>query len=102
MIKTLTLNHYDETFELHMSNGARLEVLISDLFVPRLDWENVPEVAGISPEDRLESWIQREYVMDSINYAQVVNFTSKGKSNERSEQVTYRKHWFWGWRKNEN
>lgn len=97
--KTFKLNHYDETFELMMSNGLDYELVVPNRSRVCKNCDYEPELLETSPEYSLKLWVEKGYVYQNINLAQVVSFVSKGKFNERIEEVTYNKHWFWGWRK---
>ena len=101
-IKTFTLNHYDEAFELRMANGLDHEFIVSNMCRVNKDHDGALDVYELSAEYLLKTWIGYGLVQDNINLSQVVSFASKGRSNERTEEVTYKKHWFWGWRKDEN
>ena len=100
-IKTLTLNHYDQTFELKMSDGSKHEVTINNKSSVSLDFDYNPYVSKYGPEELLKRWIESGSVVFNLNLAHVVKFTAGEISNEREEQITYRKHWWWGWRKDD-
>lgn len=97
--KTFTLQHYDETFELMMSNGLDYELVVPNRPQVCNNYDYEPKLLETSSEYYLKLWVEKGYVYKNINLAQVVSFLSKGRSNERTEEVTYKKHWFWGWRK---
>lgn len=101
MIKTLTLNHYDQTFELKMIDGSKYEITIKKRDRIGTDFSDEPYTWGSSPEDLLERWVRSGSVVGGLNLSYVVEFTAGKISNERSEEVTYKKHWFWGWRKDD-
>ena len=102
MIKTLTLNHYDQKFELKMSDGSKHEITIANRNCTGTDFNGEPYILENNPKYLLERWIDYGSVVDNINLSHVVNFTPRAPFNQREEQVTYKKHWFWGWRKDEN
>ena len=101
MIKTLTLNHYDQTFELQMVNGSKHEITISNQDRIGTNFSDEPYTWEESPKYLLERWIESGSVVGGLNLSHVVKFTSGEIANEREEQITYRKHWFWGWRKDD-
>ena len=101
MIKTLTLNHYDQKFELKMIDGSKHEIIIKNTDSVSLDSDYNPYVLRNNPEYLLKRWIEYGSVVGNINLSHVVQFVSGEISNEREEQITYRKHWFWGWRKDD-
>ena len=101
MIKTLTLNHYDQTFELKMVDGSKHEVTINSQNFVKNYAEDNPYVLKHSPEDLLKRWIEYGSVVFNLNLSHVVEFTAGAIFNERSEQVIYKKHWFWGWRRDD-
>ena len=97
----LTLNHYDQTFELKMVDGSKHEVTINSQNFIGADFDDEPYTCVNSPKYLLERWIESGSVVDNTNLSHVVSFTSGAPFNQREEQVTYRKHWFWGWRKDD-
>jgi len=99
--KTLTLKHYDQTFDLKMSDGSKHEITIKNRDSVSFAFCNNPWVLRYSPEELLERWIESRSVVDGLNLSHVVNFMSGEISNQREEQITYKKHWWWGWRKDE-